>query len=218
MAGYAFTITASEFANRTDAQGALDAALDAIAETPSAAEAAAVGTVTLSEGNTMHPALSAMVHRFQDDRTLDNATYRVMFETAKEALGEAANADAETASNPPVIFVDLFGIQVAVYTSDAERIETLAAQGITANKGDPNAFATAHVDRDDSGRAWFSMVIPHNATQATRAHECVHIADWIMHEIGIPTHAENTEVRGYLVGHLMVELQEILGQPRGVKA
>lgn len=111
-----------------------------------------------------------------------------------------------------VINVDVFHIQVAVYRSDKQRRKSLMAQGVEPAAANGAAYSTAHKDIGPDGQAWFGMVIKPEATLATWAHECVHIADWIMDHIGAPTDASNTELRGYLVGHLFKGLQDGLTQ------
>lgn len=107
------------------------------------------------------------------------------------------------------ICVDVFNIEVGIFASDDDRRAFLKEQGCEAEEHTQSCFASAHVDIDDQGRRWFSMVIKPDATTATKAHECVHIADWIMETLGIPTGSENTEVRGYLVAHLLAGLMEL---------
>jgi len=109
------------------------------------------------------------------------------------------------------ISIDLFNTQVAVWRTDKQRRKFLRAHGVYAEKHNDACFSSAHVDVGADGVAWFSMVIKDGASMATWAHECVHIADWLMQRFGIPTDAGNTEIRGYLVGHLFAGLQEILG-------
>lgn len=109
-----------------------------------------------------------------------------------------------------VIHLDIFHLEVGVFTSDKDRRKFLRGQGIEAEKHSNAAFASAHMDVDPNGRAFFSMVIKPEATKATWAHECVHIADFVMDRLGIPTDVSNTEVRAYIVGRLFAGLQEVL--------
>lgn len=112
-----------------------------------------------------------------------------------------------------VIHVDVFNLQVAVYRTDEQRCATLRKHGVDPENVPGAAYATAHRDIGPDGQAWFGMVIKDEATLATWAHECVHIADYVMDHIGAPTDASNTEVRAYLVGHLFSGLQEALSEP-----
>jgi hypothetical protein len=101
------------------------------------------------------------------------------------------------------IDVDVFHTQVAVFKSDKQRQKFLRGVGFSdVPKHSIATIAAAHMDVDSDGVAWFSMVIKPSASLAALAHECVHIADWIMERFGIPCGAENTEIRGYLVEHL----------------
>lgn len=106
-----------------------------------------------------------------------------------------------------VINVDVFNVQVGVFRTDKQRCDTMRSIGMEPAAVPSAAFSTAHVDVDDDGQAWFGMVIKEGASFATWAHECVHIADWIMDHVGVPTDAANTEVRAYLVGHLFAGLE-----------
>jgi hypothetical protein len=54
------------------------------------------------------------------------------------------------------------------------------------------------------------MVIKPKATKATWAHECVHIADFVMNRLGIPMGVRNTEIRAYLVARLFAGLEEMM--------
>lgn len=112
------------------------------------------------------------------------------------------------------ITVDVFNIHVGVFRDDAMRVKALADAGVKAHPAEDAAWATAHRDIGPDGHAWFAMVIKPEANRATWAHECVHLADWIMDHIGAPTDAANTEVRAYLVSHLFAGLEAILeGDP-----
>lgn len=108
-----------------------------------------------------------------------------------------------------IIHLDVFNLQVGVFSADADRIAFLREKGCEPVEHDQACFASAHLEVDSAGQRWFSMVIKPDATTATKAHECVHIADWMMETLGIPTGAENTEIRGYLVGHLLSSLMEL---------
>jgi hypothetical protein len=105
-----------------------------------------------------------------------------------------------------VIDLDVFDVQVAVYTDAAQRRDSLEAVGVKADEYPAGSWATAHKDIGQDGVAWFSMVIKPEASRATWAHECVHIADFVMDHLGMPTGVKNTEVRGYIVGHLFASL------------
>lgn len=109
-----------------------------------------------------------------------------------------------------VIPLDLFHLEVAVFDRDKDRRKFLRSVGVGAEKHTAAAFASAHMDCGEDGVAWFSMVIKPDATKATWAHECVHIADFVMDRLGIPTDATNTEIRAYIVGRLFSGLEEIM--------
>lgn len=132
--------------------------------------------------------------------------------------GEPPATDPESAGDEEpasfIIDVDLFNLQVGVFRTFRQRSAAMAEVGIVVpDLPEHHAFASAHMDHsdDDDGLAWFSMVITRRANMSTWAHECVHVADFIMDHLGIPTGAENTEIRGYLVGHLFHGLQDGLG-------
>jgi len=111
------------------------------------------------------------------------------------------------------INIDVFHTQVGVFKSDKQRCKFLRGVGFSdVPAHNIAAFASAHMDVNDDGVAWFSMVIKPEATLAVLAHECVHIADWLMDRFGIPCGAENTEIRGYLVQHLFGEAQAMIGE------
>lgn len=109
-----------------------------------------------------------------------------------------------------IIRLDVFNLEVAVFDSEDDRIECLKDQGCTdLTRHTDAAIASAHLDVTESGSPRISMVIKPRATKATWAHECVHVADFVIDLLRLPTGLENTEIRAYLVGHLFAGLQDI---------
>lgn len=107
--------------------------------------------------------------------------------------------------------LDIFCLGVAVFTSEDDRLATLADQGCEdLTRHADAALASAHLDSTAEGAPRLSMVIKPRATKATWAHECVHIADFVMGHLSLPAGVENTEIRAYMVGHLFAGLQRIL--------
>lgn len=110
-----------------------------------------------------------------------------------------------------VIHLDVFHTQVGVFKRDKDRIKFLRKRGLTEIlEGGESCFASAHKDIGPSGQAWFSMVIKPEANTSSHAHECVHIADFLMDHMGVPTDVTNTEIRAYLVGKLFGDLQDLM--------
>lgn len=109
-----------------------------------------------------------------------------------------------------IIPLDVFNLEVAVFADDAARCAALREEGCDVPEYDQAALASSHLDAAGDGSPRLSMVIKPVATKATWAHECVHIADFVMHHLGIPMGVENTEIRGYLTGHLFAGLEEML--------
>ena len=112
-----------------------------------------------------------------------------------------------------LIHLEIFNLDVAVFGRDADRVKVLRGEGCSPDSADPAAIASAHLDFTQSGSPRLSMVIKPEATRATWAHECVHIADFVMNLVGIPMGVENTEVRAYMVGHLFGQLERIVPFP-----
>jgi hypothetical protein len=56
----------------------------------------------------------------------------------------------------------------------------------------------------------FTVLIEPDADISVWAHEAVHIADLLMEARGIPTGAENTEIRAYLTGHAVKQIATIM--------
>ncbi len=107
--------------------------------------------------------------------------------------------------------LDIFNIDVAVFATESDRLEVLGNEGCESlTRHADAALSSAHMDVTANGAARFSMVIKPEATKATWAHECVHIADFVMDHLSLPTGVENTEVRAYLVGHLFANLDEMM--------
>lgn len=109
-----------------------------------------------------------------------------------------------------VIDLAVFNLNVAVFGSNEDRVAALRDEGCDVSGHDVACLASAHMDVVGDGSIRLSLVIKPVATKATWAHECVHIADFVMDRLGIPMGVENTEVRGYLVGHLFASLDEMM--------
>lgn len=107
-----------------------------------------------------------------------------------------------------IIPIDVFKMEVGVFYDDKSRVATLRSEGCEAEPWDDAAIASAHLDHTEDGHPRFSFVIKDGATRATWAHECSHMADFLCDVLGIPISLEATEVRAYLVGHLMAGLEE----------
>lgn len=105
-----------------------------------------------------------------------------------------------------LIPLDIYNLEIAVFADDAERVELLATEGCDAEPWDSAALASAHLDETSDGYPRISMVIKPEATVATWAHECSHAADFVCDVLGLPISLEATEVRAYLIGHLMAGL------------
>jgi hypothetical protein len=109
-----------------------------------------------------------------------------------------------------VINLDVFCLQVAVFDSEDDRVASLQDQGcVDVTRHESAAIASAHMDVTENGSPRLSMVIKPHARKSTWAHECVHIADFVMDRLGFPPGIENTEIRAYMVGHLFSGLQGI---------
>lgn len=126
---------------------------------------------------------------------------------------DAGVSDLDEQNAVPVIPIDLFNMDVGVFTNDSSRVNTLLQEGCDAELWDPAALASAHRDTTRDGYPRLSLVIKPEATRATWAHECSHMADFLCDALGLPISLEATEVRAYLVGHLMAGLEDILGEP-----
>lgn len=112
-----------------------------------------------------------------------------------------------------VIRLDIFNLDVAVFERDEDRVAVLRAQGCEACAGNPAALSSAHQNFTEGGQIRLSMVIKPGVSKAIWAHECVHIADFVMDYLGMPMDVDNTEVRAYMVGHLFAGLEGMIGQP-----
>ena len=109
-----------------------------------------------------------------------------------------------------IIRLDIFNLDVAIYDNEDTRLACLADQGcneLTRHKD--AAIASASMNFTSNGSIRLSMVIKPHATKSTWAHECVHIADFVMEYLHLPSGVENTEIRAYMVGYMFGELQNI---------
>ena len=109
-----------------------------------------------------------------------------------------------------IIPLDVFCLNVAVFADDESRCAALREEGCDVSEHDEDCLASAHIDTAGDGSTRLSMVVKPVAAKATWAHECVHIADFVMNRLGIPMGVRNTEIRAYLVGHVFAGLEEIM--------
>jgi hypothetical protein len=109
-----------------------------------------------------------------------------------------------------IIPLDVFCLDVAVFGSEEDRLAELRDQGCSdLTEHSASALASTHMDFTDEGSVRLSMGIQPVATRATWAHECVHVADFVMHYLKLPPGVKNTEIRAYLVGRLFAGLEEM---------
>jgi hypothetical protein len=109
-----------------------------------------------------------------------------------------------------IVSLDVFFLNVAVFSDDQSRCAALREEGCDVSEHDVSCLASAHIDTAGDGSTRLSMVIKPKATKATWAHECVHIADFVMNRLGIPMGVRNTEIRAYLVARLFAGLEEMM--------
>ena len=109
-----------------------------------------------------------------------------------------------------IIPLDVFCLNVAVFADDESRCAALREEGCDVSGHDQDCLASAHIDTAGDGSTRLSMVIKPVTTKATWAHECVHIADFVMNRLGVPMGVRNTEIRAYLVAHLFAGLEEMM--------
>lgn len=117
-----------------------------------------------------------------------------------------------------IITLDIFNLDVAVFERDEDRVVALRAQGCDSEAGNPASLSSAHMEFTGEGQIRLSMVIKPGVSGAIWAHECVHIADFVMDHLGIGMGVDCTEVRAYMVGHLFEHLERMIGGRKGKAA
>lgn len=103
-----------------------------------------------------------------------------------------------------------FGIQAAVFESWDDASDYFA-QAFGHQIQNVERFCAFCAKELIDGSAWFFMVIPDDLPVWKLAHECVHLADFVMDEVGVPTDVSNSELRAYLVDSIM---QQVLDAER----
>lgn len=117
-----------------------------------------------------------------------------------------------------IISLDIFNLDVAIFDNEDDLIATLMDQGCNdLTKHTDAALASAHRNVTSAGDVRLAMVIKPRATKATWAHECVHMADFVMDYLSLPMGVENTEIRAYMVGHIFSGLQRIFKEGKAKK-
>lgn len=100
------------------------------------------------------------------------------------------------------IELDVFDKQIGVFDTFEAFQEYFDEMGIAVKSGfGANALSAAVPDKD--GVPYFAMVLPDGLSAGTVAHESLHMVDFICDAIGIPIDLENTEIRGYMIAHIV---------------
>lgn len=107
------------------------------------------------------------------------------------------------------LHIDVFDTSIPVFTSDKARIKYIEKKGGNPQPINGKFRGAAPYDVVGDGGVIFSLILPKDAEISTWAHECVHVADLVMDYSGIPTGVKNTEIRAYIVGHLMDQLERL---------
>jgi hypothetical protein len=108
--------------------------------------------------------------------------------------------------------IGVFNIQIGVFRSLADCAGHLARVGCRIEAESKHSIGMARWDECENGTTWWSLIITDEATDATIVHECVHMADFIMERVGIPTGVENTEIRALLTAEVYLEACRVLGR------
>ena len=100
-----------------------------------------------------------------------------------------------------IITVDVYGTDVILLKTQ-EEIDDF----IELNELSPDTYPicngySAWFNHTGNGKTGF-VLMSHDWSVHTLAHECVHVAHFIMKHSGIPISYKNTEVEAYLVGYL----------------
>ncbi len=112
-----------------------------------------------------------------------------------------------------IISLAPFNHDLAVFRSDKVRRKTVRKEGVKDLCEPMVGAAMACVRREftKNGGMRLSMVLPEGVANSIIAHECVHVADYLMDHVGIPMGVECTEVRAYLVGYMISEIEANIG-------
>ena len=111
-----------------------------------------------------------------------------------------------------IVKINLFGVSIGVfdtfkaYKSYHEKVLKLDTEGVNIR-----AIAAATVLVSDKSTHWFALIIPKKANIVTIAHECSHMADFIMDVHGVPISLDNTEIKAYLMAQIMQDVFDIFG-------
>ena len=106
--------------------------------------------------------------------------------------------------------IDLFGIQIPVYTDlDAMKADAIALGCHREDVDFKMAAAGLTLHFHTSGVPVIMLWIEDPNAYSVIAHEAVHCADFIMESIGISHELGSTETRAYLVGHIFDDVADI---------
>lgn len=109
-----------------------------------------------------------------------------------------------------IVHIAMFKIQCPLFLSEEDRLKTLKARGMSSDSWPTVAVGQVNRDKNAEGAIIYTMVITPGCGVDTWAHEAVHLADFVMDDLALPTGVENTEVRAYMVGHIVEQIDLIM--------
>lgn len=116
-------------------------------------------------------------------------------------------------SDPLGVFqIGIFNTQVAVFDSlkklQKHHTKTLGHDPIDGLN--PASYGMCIKETVEDGTVFFYLYIGKDANRYTRIHECSHLVDWVMNEVGVPVDVHNTEIRAYMLAECCQLLDEVL--------
>ena len=116
-----------------------------------------------------------------------------------------------------VVTLDVYnGFDVGVWL-DAERLKAWCAERdldpLRLGNGGTRAFA--RYDYDPGDYAWFNVFVPRDVAPEELGHECLHLAWYVLHEVGVKVSWDNHEALAYLQMHLHRRIAAGLAKRKG---
>ena len=109
-----------------------------------------------------------------------------------------------------VIYLDIYKIQIPVFTTDQDCEEVCKFEGLTIPELTAPSLAYAGYGEDKNSCRVFYLMLPTDSKVSTWVHEASHIVDYVIDYLGLEAGIAGTEARAYMLDFIYTSIEEIM--------
>lgn len=110
-----------------------------------------------------------------------------------------------------LIEVEMFGVQIPLFTNYATMIETISAISDIPTDSEPYAFNGMVVHGStEAGTPVTALYLHPNSSADVWVHEASHLVDFVIFSLGLDETIHGTETRAYMLQHFFREITAIM--------